>query len=265
MVDSQTSSNAVYNGSYQTRQEHQLKSDILASARNSLESVGAKFANDVINDEIVRRNYTNGINRVSQLVKSEVDAGNISVQDGAKYCNELRNKILTEARKASSPAGRAYAIQKKPIGPTLNESLDKYSEKLYGKSFSQLSDNEKVGAQYAVVESAGRNDARVTNGTRILKTAGKVAILITAALAVGAILSADDKVTETARQGTVVQGGVLGGYLAGLAAASICGPGAPFCAVAVMIIGAMAGTISSEYAFNAYDDELKEFRTWGIR
>jgi len=160
---------------------------------------------------------------------------------------------------------RAYAEKKKPVGPTLQESLDKYSLKAFGKPFAELSDSERERASYSVIESAGRNDVAVTAGTRRLRIAGKVGILITAALAAHEILTAPNKVQETARQGTVVQGGVLGGYLAGLTTAWVCGPGAPLCALAVAILGVAIGSVATESAFNAYQDEIEEFRSWGIR
>jgi hypothetical protein len=265
MPDIQINSNMVLNGPYQTKQEHSLGGDILKSAQDALESASAKFSTDVISDAGVRARYAAGIKRVSQLVQSEVDSGRMSIADGAKYCNQLRNQISLETRKATSPVGRAYAEKKKPVGPTLPESLDKYSRKLYGKPFSSLSDAERSRTSYSVIESAGRNDAVVTSGTQKLRIAGKVGILITGALAAHAILQAEDKVTEVARQGTLIQGGVLGGYLAGLTTTWVCGPGAPLCALAIAIIGIAAGAVATESAFSAYTSEIEEFRVWGIQ
>lgn len=265
MTESQTASSVVFYGPYQTKREHTLDGDILKSARDALESTAAKFSTDVISDATVRARYTAGIRRVSLLVQAEVDSGQMSVAEGAKYCNQLRNQILLETRKVTSSVGRAYAEKKKAVGPTLQESLDKYSRRAYGKPFAELSDIDKDKVSYSVIKSAGRNDTAVTAGTRRLKIAGKVGILITGALAAHAILTATDKVKETVRQGTVMQGGVLGGYLAGLSTAWVCGPGAPLCALAVAIIGVAAGSLATELAFNAYEDEIEEFRAWGIR
>jgi hypothetical protein len=264
MAENQTAS-ATFHGPYQTKHEHVLEGDILQAARNALESAAAKFSTDAISDAAVRARYASGIKRVSLMVQIEVDAGHMSIADGAKYCNELRNQILVETRKVTSSAARAYAEKKKPVGPTLQESLDKYSRKTYGKSFAELSEAERSRVSYSVIESAGRNDAAVTAGTRKLRVAGKVGILITGGLAAHAILTAPNKIQETARQGTVIQGGVLGGYLAGLATTWVCGPGAPLCALAVAILGVAVGSIATEVAFNAYEDEIEEFGAWGIR
>lgn len=264
MAENQTAS-ATFYGPYQTKHEHALDGDVLKSARDALESAAAKFSADAISDATVRARYTAGIQRVSRMVQTEVDSGHMSIADGAKYCNELRNQILVETRKVTSSAARAYAEKKKPVGPTLQESLDKYSRKAYGKPFAELSEAERNRVSYSVIESAGRNDTAVTAGTRKLRVAGKVGILITGALAAHAILTAPNKIQETARQGTVIQGGVLGGYLAGLATTWVCGPGAPLCALAVAILGVAVGSIATESAFNAYEDEIEEFGAWGIR
>lgn len=254
-----------FDGPYATGHEHVLNANILGSARDALESAAVKFSMDVISDAGVRARYVEGIQRVSRMVQAEVDSGRMSVADGARYCNTVRNQILVETRKVTSATARAYAEKKKPVGPTLQESLDKYARKLYGKAFAELNDAERNRASYMVIESAGRNDVAVTTGTRALKVAGKVSMLITGALAAQSILASRNKVREFARQGTVIQGGILGGFLAGFAVSTICGPGAPVCALAVSLVGVTFGAMVTEAAFDAYEDELEEFSAWGIR
>ena len=97
-----------------------------------------------------------------------------------------------------------------------------------------------------------------------MKNAARGTILLTAGLAAYAILESDDKVTETSRQGTVIQGGMLGGYLAGLGTSFLCGPGAPLCALAVAIIGTTAGAMVTD-VFDAYEVEIKELQKRGIQ
>lgn len=264
MSENETGS-VTFRGQYPPGGEHALDADALGLSREALESAAAKFSLDVISDAAVRARYVEGIRRVSRMVQDEVDSGRMSAADGAKYCNLLRNQILVETRKVTSAVARAYAEKRKPVGPSLQESLDKYARKQFGKTFAELNEAEKNRASYLVIESAGRNDAVVTIGTRTLRTAGKVGILVTAALAADAILKSDDKVQALVRQGTVMQGGILGGYLAGLAASSLCGPGAPLCALGVTLIGVAFGTKVTEAVLDVYEDELEEFRNWGIR
>ncbi len=253
-----------FRGQYRPGSEHALDADVLGLSREALESAAAKFSLDVIGDAAVRARYVDGIRRVSRMVQEEVDAGRMSAADGAKYCNMLRNQILVETRKVTSAVGRAYAEKKKPVGPSLQESLDKYSRKQFGKAFAELSEVERSRASYLVIESAGRNDAAVTVGTRVLRTAAKVGMLVTGALAAHAILTSEDRVRELARQGTVMQGGILGGYLAGLAVSSLCGPGAPLCALCVTLVGVAFGAKAAEAALEVVEDEIEEFRTWGL-
>jgi hypothetical protein len=254
-----------YEDEFNINQMHVLDDDsILKSARDALESAGARFSMDAIMDANVRVRYMNGIKRMSLAVQEEVASGRVSIRDAAIFCNEVRNQILEEGRKVTSTQARAYAEYLKPTGVSLDELLDKYS-KPFKKSFSELTEFEKNQVYYSVIEASGRDRATVTIATKRLKLIGKVGLLVTAVLATHAILNSENKVTEIARQGTVIQGGVLGMFVAGLTVGAICGPGAPACAVAVLLIGAATGSVATEVAFETYMDEVKEYATWGIR
>jgi hypothetical protein len=58
---------------------------------------------------------------------------------------------------------------------------------------------------------------------------------------------------------------MIGGALAGLAVSSVCGPGAPLCAIAVLLIGSAAGATITGAAYDVYMDEVREFQAWRIR
>jgi hypothetical protein len=255
----------VLHGPYETRQEHSLDRAFLKSARESLEAAGIYFSTSAISDATVRARYAEGIRRISRMVQEEVDAGRMSASEGAAFCNSMRNQIMEETRRVTSPQGLAAAQAKKAHGYTLDTILDRYSNRLFSKPFRYLTEAEKDQAYYSAIEAAGRNDVVVTAKTARLRTAGKVGILVSAALAGYSILTADDKLTETARQGTIIEGGMIGAFLAGLTISTICGPGAPFCAVAVLIIGSTAGATVTDVAYDRYLDEVREFQEWGIR
>lgn len=112
---------------------------------------------------------------------------------------------------------------------------------------------------YSILESSGRDNAPVSRVTKKLRIMGKVGILITATVAVYEIMNADNKVKETSRQGIIIGGGAAGGGLAGLGVSALCGPGALVCAVAVVLIGSIAGGIAGSMAADSLDDELEEF------
>jgi len=59
-------------------------------------------------------------------------------------------------------------------------------------------------------------------------------------------------------------GGAAGGFLAGLGVSLICGPGAPFCAIAVVLAGSAAGGTAGSLASDTLDDELEEFSEWEV-
>jgi len=264
MTGTQTSQ--AFNGTYQTKHEHALDgANILRSAREALESAGVYFGAQAITDAQTRTRYAEGIRRMSQMVQDEVNAGKMTAAEGAAFCQQMRNRIMEETRKATSPQGLPFAQAKKLDGRSLDWLLDRYSQKLFSKPFSSLSAAERDRAYWAVIEAAGHNNASVTAKVARLRIAGKVGILITAALAAHEIVAANNKVTETARQGTIIEGGVLGGFIAGVAVSLVCGPAAPICAIAVLLIGSTAGTVATQRAFDTYEDELREFQAWQMR
>lgn len=116
-----------------------------------------------------------------------------------------------------------------------------------------------------MIESAGRGRASVTAATRRLRVIGKVGLLITAVLGTHAVATADNKPKEAIRQGAIVSGGLAGGWVAGLMVSTICGPGAPICAIAVVLIGSIGGGLAAESAADLFDEELEEFTQWQMR
>lgn len=61
-----------------------------------------------------------------------------------------------------------------------------------------------------------------------------------------------------------ISGGVAGGWLAGLAVAPLCGPGAPVCAIALVLLGSAAGGIAGSVVADSLDEEIEEFSKWKI-
>ena len=117
----------------------------------------------------------------------------------------------------------------------------------------------RLSVYYAVIESAGRDNARVTAATAKMQALGKSLILFTAVLAVGQIVRAKDKVKEAARQGSIIAVGMIGGAAAGAAVSFICGPAEPICAVATVAVGSNLGGMAGQVLFDFYQDELNAF------
>lgn len=251
-------------GPFPVNQQHDLDG-ILQKALDAFEAAASRFATDCIKDAGARQSYMANIKRISQEVKAEVASGKATVKQGAEFCHQMRNKIMDETRAVTSAQSRAYAESLKAEGKTLTSLLDNYAQKLFKRPFSALSDVEKNKVYYSVIESAGRDRASVTAATRRLRVIGKVGLLITAALGVHAVATADNKPKEAIRQGAIVGGGMAGGWLAGIMVSTICGPGAPICAIAVVLIGAIGGGLAAEGATGVFDEELEEFTRWQIR
>ena len=51
-------------------------------------------------------------------------------------------------------------------------------------------------------------------------------------------------------------------FLAGLGVSLICGPGAPVCAIAVVLAGSAVGGVAGSMAAGSLDDEFEEFSKW---
>ena len=154
--------------------------------------------------------------------------------------------------------------EKKKTGKTHSEILNGKSQTQFNKNYEQLSKAQQKEVLYKALERSGSANAKFTSGTKIMSVMGKVGIIMTAVLATYQILNADDKAKETARQATILGGGAAGGVLAGLGISALCGPGAPACAIAVVLIGSIAGGIAGGVAADTFDAELEELAHWDI-
>ena len=64
------------------------------------------------------------------------------------------------------------------------------------------------------------------------------------------ILSAEDKVAASVREGATLGGGVLAGAGGGAAAGWICGPGAPVCVGIGVFVGGALGALGVDLALD---------------
>ncbi|EKG36546.1 hypothetical protein Pav013_4047 [Pseudomonas syringae pv. avellanae str. ISPaVe013] len=254
----------IVTGSYVVQREHALQDSPLDRALELMEGSALRFSLDAISDEKLRTSYTTNIKRMSQQVRDDVKAGNITAQEGVKFSHEMRNKIMMEHRKFTSAQGLAIVQRKKKEGKGLKTLLDMYSENLFQKGYDSLSEVEKNKVHYAILESSGRDNAKFTTGTKKMLIMGKLGVLVTAALATYQILNADNKPKEAARQGIIVGAGAVGGIFAGMGVSALCGPGAPICAIAVVLAGTIAGGVAGEAVASSLDEELEELTHWEI-
>lgn len=260
MADEQAASAAkTFDGQYQTKAEHSLAGSVLQAAIDSYEGTANRLALDMIKDESVRRKYQAHIKKISTEVKTQVDSGAMTVKEGAEYCNQMRDKLFLEYRKFTSPQGVAKAQEIKLSAKGFDFYLNKYAQQKFGRPFVELSPSQRGEVYYEVIESAGRDNARVTVKAAKLQALGKSLILVTAVLAVGEIARAKDKVKETARQGSIIAAGMIGGAMAGAAVSFVCGPAEPACAYVTVAIGSNLGGMAGQVVFDFYQEELDAF------
>ncbi|MBD2791585.1 hypothetical protein ID852_19325 [Xenorhabdus sp. 42] len=251
-------------GTFAGTQEHPIDDLILDKAVAALEGTALKFSTDAISDAKARQSYASNIKRVTSEVKQMVNAKTISVKEGAEFCYEMRNQIMAEHRKFTSAQGLAVAENHKKTPPSLDDLLNKYSQKKFSKGFINLTPDQKNAVYYEIIESSARDNPRYTTANKRLKVIGKVGIIMTAILATHEILNAENKPKEAIKQGIQIGGGVAGGSLAGLSVSAVCGPGAPVCAIALVLLGGIAGGIAGSVVADALDDEIEEFTRWSI-
>jgi len=238
--------------------------EILNKALAAFEGAAVRFSTDAIFDEAIRQSYTENIKRFVQDVKELVDTKQVSVKEAADLCYKTRNQIMFEHRKFTSAQGLSFAEKKKHKPKSQVELLNKYAQEKYKLDFKDLELKQKSIINYELIEASARDNAEFTKFSKKLSKLGKVFILVTATIATYEILNADNKAKETIKQGIQIGGGITGGGLSGLMVSPLCGPGAPFCAVAVVLIGSVIGSIHGSKVADDLDDEIEEFLKWQL-
>ncbi|WP_325919763.1 hypothetical protein [Pseudomonas frederiksbergensis] len=249
---------------YLAEKSHPLDDEVLEKALESFEGAALKFSSDFIDDAKQRDNYNRNVKRVRAEVLLQVRSGKVSVKEAAEFCYEMRNKIMAEVRNKTSVHGKAIAEKKKIISPSLEKLLDERAVKKFGKSFMALGAEQKNSMYYEIVESSARPNAGFNTLNKALRVSGKVLIIVTVAYAAYEIANAENKQKEAIKQGVIVGGGAAGAALASLAVSTVCGPGAPFCAVGLMLAAGIASGWAASTFAEAYDDEIEEFSKWEV-
>lgn len=254
----------VFYRDYLAQKDHAIDDESLSQALESLEGAALKFSTDVIRDAKQRDNYNRNVKRVKGEVLAQVKAGKISVKNAAEFCYEARNKIMAEVRAKTSVHGLAVAEFKKKVPPSLEQLLDEKSIEKFGEKFAGLDGKRKKVMYYEIVESSARPAAKFNTLNKVLKVSGKVLIVVTIAYATYEIANADNKQKEAIKQGIAIGGGAAGTALAGLAVSTVCGPGAPFCAIGLMLAAGITSGLAASKLAEAMDDEIDEFTKWNI-
>ena len=200
-------------------------------------------------DTSARRAYTRQIKAMADELRAQAERGRITWAQAAQQAQESRNAVMEIIRGRSTPVGRAIAESLKQEGGTRNELVARKTLQLHGPdaTFDQLSVAQRNKVYGEIVKSAGKSNPRVTATMRRLSFAGRGLVVLSVAVSVYTVATADDKVDAAKREAAVtgagIGGGIAGGALAGLA----CGPGAPVCVTVGAFVGGVFAAIGTSY------------------
>ena len=217
----------------------------IQTLKSEIASAGTHF----IIDASARQAYAQQIEAMAENLRNEASSGRITWLEAATQAQETRNSIMEIIRDRSTPVGRAMAEQLKSEGKTFNELIARYAIRLYGPNvnFNSLSSIQKNAVYAEIVKAAGRSNPRVTTMMRGLSRAGRGLIILSIALSVYTIVTADDKVKAAKREAAVAGAGIGGSILGGAAAGLVCGPGAPVCSTVGAFIGGALAAFGTDY------------------
>jgi len=223
----------------ETNQNQQIFESIIQATEASILNVGAHAHID----SNVRLLYSSQIKALSDELRGAAQRGEITWKQAATEANLVRNNVMESLRGKSTPVGRALAESLKREGKTLNTMVAEKTGQLFGPNakFDDLPIAQKNQVYAKVVESAGKSRPSVNNAMRVTSRAGRGLIVLSLAISVYTVATAEDKVQAAAQEATVAGAGVAGGIAGGALAGLACGPGAPICVgIGAFVGGAMA-------------------------
>lgn len=221
----------------------------LEQALDELEAEGQSFAFRFIDMAVIRQRYVQSVQEMCRDILGKVRSGELTSKAGAELAHGLRNEIMDDLRRQSMDVGRSMAEKLKAVGKTFEEILQKVSKKKFGKDFTLLTEVERGEVYLECVASAGRPNADVIKSAARYGKIGKGLFVLSLAIAVYNVATADDKLKAAGHESAGLGGGLLGGAAGGAAAGLICGPGAPVCVTIGVFVGGALGALGSDYAF----------------
>jgi hypothetical protein len=222
----------------------------LNTSISALQATTLNFSLRYTNDARVRTDYSRLTHRASTELRHQVLTGKLTAAEAAARANQMRNDIMAHSRKLTSPIGLAQAQKLKGTPKSLGDLSDLYAKQLYNKSFKQLASPHQNNVYLEVIEASGRTRASVNTKTAQYLKYGRALGVASAGIAAYNIYTADNKPKAIAREGVTIGGGALGGIAGGAAAGLICGPGAPICVTAGVLIGGALAAIGANSTFD---------------
>lgn len=226
---------------------------LVKEACHEAEQLGHQFTHDAP----IRKQYVEAVAERAKQIVGAFERGEISAETAAAEANKMRNEALGVARAELSPAGKVLSSYLKEQGLTLEKACEKYAGKLFGRPYSALTQAERSSVLLEVAKKAGVTNAEVNALSQGASKATKVLFVVTVAIALYQVASAEDKAREGVKQAGGLAGAWAGAKLGALAGTSFCGlsvvgaPGAPACAVIGGLAGALGGALLGEHVADA--------------
>jgi hypothetical protein len=231
--------------------DHSAKKDQtqLEKSLSMLKADALNFAIRFIHDPKIRTQYMLNIRKLSDEYSRRIKMGTLPPKTAADEVNLLRNQILIADRLRLSEVGVAYSEKLKQTGKTLPDRMEYYSNKIFKLPFNELNVTQQNQVYLEIVQGGGRAYKTTNILARRLSILGRGLLFVTIAISVYNIATSDDTLRETAKEGTTLGIGILGGSAGGAIAGLACGPGAPICITLGVFIGGALGAMGAGYAF----------------
>jgi hypothetical protein len=193
-------------------------------------------------DGQIRLQYERTTSALAAELEGEVRVGRLTWRQASDEAWLARNDAMELMRMRSSPIGRSLAEQLKPQGRTFNELVARKTVELHpNKAFDALSKAEQDEVFAAIVAAAGRANPRVSAMMRGVSRCGRALLVLSLAISIYNIATAEDHWAAARREAVVTGAGVAGAMAGGALAGLACGPGAPVCVtVGAFACGALA-------------------------
>lgn len=220
----------------------------LEQALHLMEVEAVNFAYRYTKDANTRQWYIQKTQAMSRELRGQYNAGQITARKAAEAAQEMRNEIMDMARLRTSDIGLARARQLKGKGKSLDDLISKYSTKKFSKPFDALTKGQQDEVLVEIVDAAGRPNPKVNAKVGKMAALGRSLWVLSAAIAIYNVATAEDKTHQAGREVANVAGGFAGGAAAGALAGIWFGP------LGVAVGAAVGGIVGSMIADEAYSE-----------
>lgn len=214
-----------------------------------LQVTATNFAARFIKDAPVRAQYIAQTQAYAKETLRLVNSGAMSVQEGVKKTQMMRNSIMNAMRAQSSDLGLALAQFLKSEGKSLGELEEIYSKRLFKTNFKDLPESQRRTVWIEIIKKSGQPQKTASTYARLMGHAGKGLIALTVAISFYHIATAEDKARATAKEVSVVGSSLAVSSALGTAGL-LCGPAAIVCVPLGIFVGGILGGLGAERLFD---------------